>query len=110
MIALSLERGRRRLMPDKHPDKRGDSTRVDLGTRIIGGVAAMIAGFIVRKVITSLWTRTTGKEPPAHPEDPQVALGEALSWAVLTGVGVEAARLLATRAAAKRAHHEPPAV
>jgi hypothetical protein len=92
------------------PDKRGEKTRVDLSTRIIGGAAAMIAGYVVRKVITSLWTRATGKEPPAHPEDPQVALGEALGWAVLTGVGVQAARLLATRAAAKRAHHEPPAL
>jgi len=33
-----------------------------------------------------------------------VALGEAMGWAILTGVGVEAARLLATRAAAKRTH------
>jgi hypothetical protein len=95
-------------MSDKHPDKRDDRTKVDLSTRVIGGVAAMLAGFVVRRVITSVWTRATGKEPPAHPEDPQVALGEALSWAILTGVGVEAARLLATRAATKRGHHEPP--
>jgi Protein of unknown function (DUF4235) len=78
--------------------------RADLGARVIGGVAAMTAAFVMRKVITSVWTRATGKEPPAHPEDPQVALGEAMGWAILTGVGVEAARLLATRAAAKRTH------
>jgi len=74
--------------------------RADLGTRVVGGVAAMAAAF----VITTVWTKATGKEPPAHPEDPQVALGEAMGWAILTGVGVEAARLLATRAAAKRTH------
>jgi lysylphosphatidylglycerol synthetase-like protein (DUF2156 family) len=78
--------------------------RADLGTRVVGGVAAMAAAFVMRKVITTVWTKTTGKEPPAHPEDPQVALGEAMGWAILTGVGVEAARLLATRAAAKRSH------
>ena len=78
--------------------------RADIGTRIIGSLAAMGAAFVMRKLITAAWTRTTGKEPPAHPEDPQVALGEALGWAILTGVGVEAARLLATRAAAKRSH------
>lgn len=83
-----------------------DSKKADLTTRLVGGAAAMAAAFVVRKVITMAWTRMTGKEPPTHPEDPQVALSEALGWAVLTGVGVEAARLLATRAAAKRAHHE----
>jgi hypothetical protein len=36
------------------------------------------------------------------PEDPEVGIGEALGWAVVTGVGMEAARLLATRAATKR--------
>jgi Protein of unknown function (DUF4235) len=91
----------RRLMTDK---------RADIGTRIIGGLAAMAAAFVMRKFITAVWTKTTGKEPPAHPEDPQVALSEALGWAVLTGVGVEAARLLATRAAVKRTHHDPVAL
>jgi len=76
--------------------------RADIGARLIGSLAALAAGFFMRKLITSVWTKTTGKEPPAHPEDPQVALGEAMGWAILTGVGVEAARLLATRAAAKR--------
>jgi hypothetical protein len=80
--------------------------RADLGTRVISGVAAMVAAFIVRKAISAMWTKATGKEPPAHPEDPQVALGEALGWAVITGVGVESARLLATRAATRRAHRE----
>jgi hypothetical protein len=80
-------------------DKRGD-----LGSKIIGGLAAMAAAYAARKLITVAWTRATGKEPPVHPEDPQVALPEALSWAVITGVGVEAARLIATRATARRLH------
>jgi Protein of unknown function (DUF4235) len=76
--------------------------KVDLGTRIVSGVAAMAAAFVARKVITFAWTKATGREPPTHPEDPQVALSEALSWSMLTGVAVGAARLLATRAAARR--------
>jgi hypothetical protein len=80
--------------------------RTDIGTRVISSVAAMAAAFVMRKIITTVWTKTTGKEPPTHPEDPQVALGEAMGWAILTGVGVEAARLLATRATVKRSHHE----
>jgi hypothetical protein len=82
--------------------------RVDIGSRVIGGLAAMIAGFVVRKAITAVWTRTTGKEPPANPEDPQVALSEALGWAVVTAVGAESARLLATRAAARRSQARHP--
>jgi hypothetical protein len=81
--------------------------KVDLGTRIISALLAMSAAFVARKVITFAWTKATGREPPTHPEDPQVALGEALSWSVLTGVSVEAARLLATRAAARRAYGGP---
>lgn len=81
--------------------------KVDIGTKITSAVAAMAAAFIARKLITFVWTKATGKEPPTHPEDPQVALTEALGWAVLTGVTVEAARLLATRAAARRTYSGP---
>jgi len=81
--------------------------KVDLGTKIVSAVAAMAAAFIARKLITFVWTKAVGKEPPTNPEDPQVALAEALGWSVLTGVGVEAARLLATRAAARRTHSGP---
>jgi hypothetical protein len=88
-------------------DKKVADRKVDLGTKIISAVAAMAAAFIARKLITFVWTKATGKEPPTHPEDPQVALTEALSWSVLTGVSVEAARLLATRAAARRAYSGP---
>lgn len=80
-------------MADKH---------VDITTRIVGGLAAAGVGFVVKKLITVAWTKATGKEPPAHPEDPQVALGEALGWALITAVGAESARLLATRAVTKR--------
>ncbi len=81
--------------------------KTDLGTKVVSTVAAMAAAFVARKVITLAWTKATGKEPPTHPEDPQVALSEALSWSMLTGVTVEAARLLATRAAARRSHAGP---
>jgi hypothetical protein len=82
--------------------------RLDVGSRVIGALAAMVAAALMRKAITAVWTKTTGKEPPAHPEDPQVALSEALGWAVVTAVGAESARLLATRAAAKRSQARHP--
>jgi Protein of unknown function (DUF4235) len=83
------------------------NNKADLGTKLIGGLAAMIAAFLARKVVTFAWTKATGKEPPTHPEDPQVALSEALGWSMLTGVTVGAAKLLATRAAARRTHSGP---
>ena len=64
--------------------------------------AAFAAAFVARKIITFVWTKVTGKEPPVSPEDPEVGIKEALSWAVVTGVGLETARLLATRAATKQ--------
>ncbi len=66
-------------------------------TRVAGMVAAFVAAAIARKVITFGWKRITGKEPPTDPHDPEVALTEALGWAVVMGVGMETARLLATR-------------
>ncbi len=89
-------------MADKKVERK-----VDLGTKVVSAVAAMAAAFVARKVITFAWTKAMGKEPPTHPEDPGVALGEALGWSVLTGISVEAARLLATRAAARRTYSGP---
>jgi len=79
--------------------------RTDIATKVTGMAAAFAAAYVARKVITFAWTRITGKEPPVSPEDPEVGIKEALGWAVVTGVGMEAARLLATRAATKQVRH-----
>ncbi len=74
----------------------------DMSTRVFNALTTMAAGLIARRIITFVWTRVTGKEPPTNPEDPGVALLEALSWSVLTGITVAAFRLLAIRAVARR--------
>ena len=76
--------------------------RADGGNRVLTGLAGFAAAFGARKVIHFVWKRITGKEPPEHPEDPQVGLGEALAWGVVIGAGVHVARMLATRATVKR--------
>jgi Protein of unknown function (DUF4235) len=81
--------------------------RSDTGSRAINGLVGMAAAFGARKVINFAWKRITGKEPPEHPEDPQVALGEALIWGIVVGAGVHTARMLASRAASRRLHGEP---
>jgi hypothetical protein len=72
------------------------------GNKLVSGVIGFAAAFGARKMLIFAWKRITGKEPPEHPEDPQVALGEALGWALVLGVGVQVARMLALRAASKR--------
>jgi len=74
----------------------------DFGTRVFNALTTMAASFIARKAVTFAWTKVTGKKPPTNPEDPGVAMVEALSWSVLTGVTVAALRLLAIRAVARR--------
>ena len=76
--------------------------RAEGGNWLINGAAGFVAAFGARKLLNFVWKQITGKEPPEHPEDPQVALGEALAWGVVMGAGVHLARLLATRAAIKR--------
>lgn len=78
------------------------SKNADLTAKIVGALASMAAGFAARKVIEFGWKKITGKEPPTEPESPEVALAEALGWAVVMGVGMEVTRLLATRIVAKR--------
>ncbi len=71
---------------------------------ITAGLAALGATFIARKALAFLWTKVTGKEPPTNPEDPQVALPEALTWSMLVGLVLGSARVLAIRAAHSRSH------
>lgn len=67
-----------------------------------GLVAGRLAGFVAHKVLSAAWTRTTGKEPPHDPQSPDVRLREALGWAVITGVCIQTAELLAVRTARRR--------
>jgi uncharacterized protein DUF4235 len=72
------------------------------GGKLVAMLATTAAVYGARKVITVLWTRTTGKMPPTDPADPEVTIAEALGWAAVAGITVEAARLFATRATAHR--------
>jgi Protein of unknown function (DUF4235) len=76
--------------------------RADAGSRVVTTAAGLAAQFVARKLLSFAWTKITGKEPPEHPDDPQVALGEAVLWGIVLGAGVGTARLLATRAAGRR--------
>jgi hypothetical protein len=72
------------------------------GSKAINALVGAAAAFVARKVLFYIWKSVTGKEPPEHPEDPQVALSEAVIWGIVLGACVGTARMLATRAAIGR--------
>jgi subtilisin family serine protease len=67
---------------------------------VFGLVSTVGAGIAARKALTAVWKMSTGKEPPSNPEHPDTEMGEALAWAVFSGIVVALARLLAQRKAA----------
>jgi Protein of unknown function (DUF4235) len=73
----------------------------DPSSRLVAALATTGAVMLTRKVVKFAWTHITGKQPP-NAADPAVSIAQALSWAVVTGITVEAARVLATRATARR--------
>lgn len=75
---------------------KGGSTPVAATVALSGGV------FLLRKVLGTVWKKTTGKEPPTDLTDPKVTLVEALAWALVTGLIVETARYAAVHAAMRR--------
>jgi Protein of unknown function (DUF4235) len=75
----------------------------DIGTKVMNGVTTMVAAFVARKLLTVVWTKATGRKPPTNPEDPRVALAEALSWSVLVGITVAAVRIFAIRFVSRKA-------
>jgi hypothetical protein len=72
------------------------------GSRLVSALIGAGAAFLARKVLSFGWTKITGKKPPEHPEDPEVALREALIWGIVLGAGVHTARMLATRVTSRR--------
>jgi Protein of unknown function (DUF4235) len=88
-----------------------DKDKEDFSTRVVNGLATMSAAYLARRALMAAWTRITGKEPPTNPEDPQVALPEAIGWSVLVGITVAIVRVLAIRAVSRRslgsANREP---
>lgn len=83
-----------------------------MGWKLLGGLSAVFAGLAARKLLVTMFTKTTGRNPPANPESPGTSWQEATVWAVLSGATMGLARMLATRKAAsyyrKSTGHLPP--
>src|SRR4051812_6098237 len=79
-----------------------DPPKPDLQWKIVGGLVGLAVGFISRKALSFAWEKATGRKPPASSDSLEIGLGEAVAYAVVMGLGMEVARIVATRAAAKR--------
>ena len=67
----------------------------------LGLAATLGATMVARKLMTTTWKLSTGKQPPSNPEHPDVSVGEAALWAAVSGVVVGLARMFASRKAAE---------
>jgi hypothetical protein len=72
------------------------------GSKAVNALVGAAAAYGARKLLNFAWKRVTGKPPPEHPEDPQVALREAIAWGILLGASVTTAKMLAARATTGR--------
>jgi hypothetical protein len=79
--------------------KKGDGAT---GAKIVTTVATAVGVFVLRKVLATVWTKITGKEPPTDLANPKVTLPEVLIWAVATGVIVEAAKFAIVRGTTRK--------
>ncbi len=68
-----------------------------VGSKLVG----IATGIAVRKAsdaaLSKVWAKTKKSAPPADPAAPGTPWGEAVSWAVASGVAMAVARLLTTR-------------
>ena len=73
-----------------------------IGWKVVGVTSGLIAVRVSRKALESGWRKThQGADPPRNPAAPGTTWAEAMSWAAVSGLAVAAARLLASRGAAK---------
>lgn len=68
--------------------------------KVVGIGSGLVAAKVARAGLDKGWAKTKGGEPPRNPAVPGTTWGEAVTWAVASGVAVSVARLLATKGVA----------
>lgn len=69
--------------------------------RLYSGLLGAATTMIAQRALVQGWRLATGEEPP-NPNDPDVPYGEAVTWAIATGVGVGVAQLSMNRYMSRR--------
>lgn len=68
---------------------------------LYAGAVGALTTLLAVKAVNSVWELATGDEPP-EPNDPEVPLRRALTWAIASGVGIGLSQLLVNRFAANQ--------
>ena len=71
-----------------------------VGSKLVGIATGVLVRKGADKAVSAVWRRTKRTEPPADPAAPGTPWGEAMAWAIASGVAMSVARLLATRGTA----------
>lgn len=111
----AVEAARTRLGDDL--DRLSKELRTDMSEtgekiayKIASALIGVAAGAVVKKAISAVWSATRGNPP--EDGDLSTGLGDALGWAIATGVGAGIVKVLAERGAAKgwekALGHAPP--
>lgn len=64
----------------------------------VAALLGMVAAVATRNLVSALWPGSA--QPPLDPADRRIDWGEALAWAIASGIGAGLARLIARRGAA----------
>lgn len=75
---------------------------------MLKALAAPVASFAVLRGMHAGWKLVTGTEPPVAPDNKQVPVGQAVTWAALLGAAVTTARMIARRYASILLLPHPP--
>ena len=73
-----------------------------LAWKVTSGVTTTVAVLVAHRVSIAAWKWFTGDEPPEHPLRPGTSVGEAATWAALSGASVGLARIASVRFAASQ--------
>jgi hypothetical protein len=77
------------------------------GQNVVALVATLGATALVKKVVDATWKLgSRGKEPPTDPADPEIAIREAIVFAVISGAAVSVVRMFIARRLAKAERRE----
>lgn len=65
--------------------------------QIIGVGGGALAALAARKALTIVWEKTMKKPVPVNTADSDTGLAEALTWTIISGVGVAVVQLVVQR-------------
>ncbi len=70
--------------------------------KVYTGVVSAAAALVAQRLLTAGWKAITGADSTPDPNDPDTPLGQAIVWALASGIGLGAAQLFTARFTERR--------